>query len=115
MEDLYDAGKFRAIGVANFRPDRIMDLMLHNKVVPAVNQIEVNPFLQLAETQQSLKANRVQPEAWAPFAEGRNHDFENATLRAVTTKYKKSVAQVILRCCRSAASWSCPCRFAKNA
>src|SRR5690349_10373009 len=97
MEDLYSAGKVRAIGVANFHPDRIMDLMLHNKVTPAVNQIEVNPFLQQRETQQFLQANKVQPEAWAPFAEGRNHVFENPTLRAVATKHKKSVAQVIIR------------------
>jgi diketogulonate reductase-like aldo/keto reductase len=97
MEDLYAAGKVRAIGVANFQPDRIMDLMLHNKVIPAVNQIEVNPFLQQGETQQFLRANTVQPEAWAPFAEGRNHIFENPTLRAVATKHDRSVAQVILR------------------
>lgn len=97
MEALHAAGKVRAIGVANFHPDRIMDLMLHNKVTPAVNQIEVNPFLQQHETEQFLQANRVQPEAWAPFAEGRNHIFENPTLRAVATRHKKSVAQVILR------------------
>src|SRR5690349_9741104 len=97
MEDLYSAGKVKAIGVANFHPDRIMDLMLHNKVAPAVNQIEVNPFFQQRETQQFLQANGIQTEAWAPFAEGRNHVFENPTLRAVATKHKKSVAQVILR------------------
>jgi len=97
MEDLYRAGKAKAIGVANFHSDRLMDLMLHNKVAPAVNQIEVNPFLQQAETQQFLQANGIQPEAWAPFAEGRNQIFENPTLRAVATKHKKSVAQVILR------------------
>jgi 2,5-diketo-D-gluconate reductase A len=97
MEDLYSAGKIRAIGVANFHPDRIMDLIVHNKVIPAVNQIEVNPFLQQQGTQQFLQANRVQPEAWAPFAEGRNQIFENPTLRTVATKHKKSVAQVILR------------------
>jgi len=97
MEDLYTAGKISAIGVANFHPDRIMDLMLHNKVTPAVNQIEVNPFLQQHETQEFLQANKVQPEAWAPFAEGRNHIFENPTLRSVAARHKKSVAQVILR------------------
>ena len=97
MEELYAAGKARAIGVANFHPDRLMDLMLHNKMKPAVNQIEVNPFLQQRETQQFLQANEVQTEAWAPFAEGRNHIFENPTLRAVATRHKKSVAQVILR------------------
>jgi 2,5-diketo-D-gluconate reductase A len=97
MQDLYSAGKVKAIGVANFQPDRIMDLMLYNKVTPAVDQIEVNPFLQQSEAQQFLRANKVQPEAWAPFAEGRNHIFENPTLRAVATKHQKSVAQVILR------------------
>jgi 2,5-diketo-D-gluconate reductase A len=94
MEDLYREGKVRATCVANFHPDRIMDLMLHNNVIPAVNQIEVNPFLQQHETQQFLQANRIQPEAWA---EGRNHIFENPTLRAVATRHKKSIAQVILR------------------
>jgi diketogulonate reductase-like aldo/keto reductase len=97
MEELYRAGKVRAIGVANFQPDRIMDLMVHNTVTPAVNQIEVNPFLQQSEAEQVLKANHVQPEAWAPFAEGRNQIFENPTLRSIATKHQKSVAQVILR------------------
>ena len=97
MEVLLSAGKVRAIGVANFHPDRLMDLMLHNKVKPAVNQIEVNPFLQQRETQQFLQTNDVQTEAWAPFAEGRNHIFENPVLRAVATRHKRSVAQVILR------------------
>jgi len=97
MEELYRAGRIRAIGVANFHPDRIIDLILHNEVIPAVNQIEMNPFLQQVETQQFLEAHKVQPEAWAPFAEGRNHIFENPTLRAVATKHGKSVAQVILR------------------
>ena len=97
MEELYAAGKVKAIGVANFQPDRIMDLMLHNTVKPAVNQIEVNPFLQQRETQQFLEANQVQTEAWAPFAEGRNHIFENPALRAVAARHKRSVAQVIRR------------------
>ena len=97
MEELYGAGKVRAIGVANFHPDRLMDLMVHNKVKPAVNQIEVNPFLQQRETQQFLQAHEVQTEAWAPFAEGRNHIFENPTLEAVATRHNRSVAQVILR------------------
>jgi diketogulonate reductase-like aldo/keto reductase len=97
LEDLYSAGKVRAIGVANFHPDRLMDLIIHNTVIPAINQIEVNPFLQQSDTQQFLHANQVQPEAWAPFAEGRNHIFENRTLQAVASKHNKSVAQVILR------------------
>jgi diketogulonate reductase-like aldo/keto reductase len=74
-----------------------MDLILHNSVTPAVNQIEVNPFLQQRETQKFLEANSVQPEAWAPFAEGRNHIFENPTLQAVAMRHKKTIAQVILR------------------
>jgi diketogulonate reductase-like aldo/keto reductase len=97
MEALYNQGKVRAIGVANFHSDRIMDLMLHNDVTPAVNQIEVNPFLQQNESERFLQANKVQTEAWAPFAEGRNHIFENPVLRAIATKHNKSVAQVILR------------------
>lgn len=97
MEHLYAEGKVKAIGVANFQPDRVMDLMLHNEVAPTVNQIEVNPFLQQHETQTFLQSNGIQPEAWAPFAEGRNHLFENQTLVMLATKYKKSVAQVILR------------------
>ena len=97
MEDLYSAGRVKAIGVANFHPDRIMDLMVHNKVTPAVNQIEVNPFLQQAATQQFLRDNGVQPEAWAPFAEGRNQIFDNPTLQAVAKRRTKTVAQVILR------------------
>jgi 2,5-diketo-D-gluconate reductase A len=74
-----------------------MDLMLHNKVAPTVNQIEINPFLQQRETQQFLQTNKIQPEAWAPFAEGRNQIFENPTLRTIATRHKKSIAQVILR------------------
>ena len=97
MESLYRAGKVRAIGVANFHPDRIMDLTLQSNVAPAVNQIEVNPFLQQHEAQQFLQANGIQTEAWAPFAEGRNQIFENPTLRAVAARHKRTVAQVILR------------------
>ena len=75
MEELYQQGKVRAIGVSNFHPDRIMDLMIHNKITPAINQIEVNPFHQQIEPQKFLQANGVQVEAWAPFAEGRNNIF----------------------------------------
>ncbi len=97
MEELYQKGKVRAIGVSNFQPDRIMDLMIHNKITPAVNQIEVNPFQQQIDTQNFLRDNRVQVEAWAPFAEGKNNIFQNAVLHSIATKHKKSVAQVILR------------------
>ena len=97
MEDLYQEKKIRAIGVANFQPDRIMDLMIHNKIIPAVNQIEINPFHQQIDAQKFLQDNNVQVEAWAPFAEGRNNIFKNELLLSIAAKYKKSVAQVILR------------------
>jgi 2,5-diketo-D-gluconate reductase A len=97
MEELHQQGKVRAIGVSNFQPDRIMDLMIHNKIKPAVNQIEVNPFQQQIETQQFLQDNSVQVEAWAPFAEGRNNIFQNELLLSIAAKHNKSVAQVILR------------------
>jgi len=97
MEELYREGKIRAIGVANFQPDRIMDLIIHNKVVPAVNQIETHPFCQQIETQKFLKENNVQIQSWGPFAEGKNNIFQNELLLSVAGKYKKSVAQVILR------------------
>jgi 2,5-diketo-D-gluconate reductase A len=97
MEGLYQQGKVRAIGVSNFQPDRIMDLMIHNKITPAVNQIEVNPFQQQIDAQKFLQDNNVQVEAWAPFAEGRNNIFQNEFLLSIAAKHKKSVAQVILR------------------
>jgi 2,5-diketo-D-gluconate reductase A len=97
MEELYQQGKVRAIGVSNFLPDRIMDLMIHNKITPAVNQIEVNPFQQQIDTQKFLQDSSVQVEAWAPFAEGKNNIFQNETLLSIAAKHKKSVAQVILR------------------
>ncbi len=97
MEELHQQGKIRAIGVSNFQPDRIMDLMIHNQITPAVNQIEVNPFQQQIETQKFLQDNTVQVEAWAPFAEGRNNIFQNTVLLSIAAKHQKSVAQVILR------------------
>jgi len=97
MEELYQQGKIRAIGVSNFYPDRIMDLMIHNQITPAVNQIEVNPFQQQIDTQKFLQDNGVQVEAWAPFAEGRNNIFQHERLLSIAAKHNKSVAQVILR------------------
>lgn len=97
MEELYQEGKVRAIGVSNFQPDRIMDLMIHNKLAPVVNQIEVNPFQQQVDTQKFLHDNNVQVEAWAPFAEGRNNIFQNEILLSIAAKYNKSVAQIIIR------------------
>jgi 2,5-diketo-D-gluconate reductase A len=97
MEELYQQGKVKAIGVSNFQPDRIMDLMMHNKITPAVNQIEVNPFQQQIDNQKFLQDNSVQVEAWAPFAEGKNNIFQNEILLSIAAKHNKSVAQVILR------------------
>ena len=97
MEKLYRDGRIRAIGVSNFQPDRVMDLIVHNEVVPAVNQIETHPFNQQTETQQFLRANNVQIESWGPFAEGKHNMFENDVLRAIAAKYQKTIAQVILR------------------
>lgn len=97
MEELKDEGKIRAIGVSNFQPDRLIDLILHNKVVPAVNQIETHPFNQQIKAQQFLKENGVQIESWGPFAEGKNNIFSNQVLKTIALKYNKTVAQVILR------------------
>jgi len=97
MEELYREGRIKAIGVSNFYPDRVMDLILHNNVVPAVNQIETHPFCQQIETQEFLQENKVQIESWGPFAEGKNDIFKNELLLSLAGKYKKSVARVILR------------------
>ena len=97
MEELYEEGRIRAIGVSNFQSDRIMDLILPNTVVPAINQIETHPFNQQIETQQFLRENGVQTQAWGPFAEGRNDLFQNELLVPIAKKYPKSVAQVVLR------------------
>ena len=97
MEELYKAGKIKAIGVSNFQPDRVMDMITFNEVPPAINQIETHPFNQQIETQQFLIENGVQIESWGPFAEGRNNLFQNELLLAIAAKYKRSVAQVVLR------------------
>jgi 2,5-diketo-D-gluconate reductase A len=97
MEELYREGRTRAIGVSNFQPDRLMDLILHNRVVPAVNQIETHPFNQQIETQRFLQENKVQIESWGPFAEGKHNIFDNEVLRSIADKYQKTVAQIILR------------------
>lgn len=96
MEELYHEGKIRAIGLSNFQMDRLVDLMIHNEVVPAVNQVETNPFCQQIESAKLMKENGVQIESWAPFAEGRNNIFQNEVLVSLAEKYGKSVAQVIL-------------------
>jgi diketogulonate reductase-like aldo/keto reductase len=97
MEEFYKEGKVRAIGVSNFHPDRLMDLIVHNEIVPAVNQVETHPFHQQNETQQFLQDNNVQIESWGPFAEGKNNLFHNELLASIGKKYNKSIAQVVLR------------------
>lgn len=97
MEELYREGRIRAIGVSNFQPDRVMDLIVHNEVVPAVDQIETHPFNQQIETQKFLQENNIQIESWGPFAEGKHNIFQNELLLSIAGKYRKTVAQVILR------------------
>jgi 2,5-diketo-D-gluconate reductase A len=97
MEELHKEGKIRAIGVSNFHPDRLADLIAFNKVVPAVNQVEVNPFNQQLHAVPWMLSRGIQPEAWAPFAEGRNNLFHDPLLSEIGNKYGKSVGQVVLR------------------
>jgi diketogulonate reductase-like aldo/keto reductase len=97
LQELYEEGKVRAIGVSNFHPDRLIDLIIHNEMVPAVNQVETHPFHQQVETQKFLQENNVQIESWGPFAEGKNNLFKNELLSSIGKKYNKSVAQVVLR------------------
>jgi len=97
MQELYKDGKVKAIGVSNFHPDRIMDLVSNTGFAPAVNQIETHPFHQQNETQKFLQENNIQIESWGPFAEGKNEIFTNGVLAAIAQKYNKSTAQVILR------------------
>lgn len=97
MEELYREGKVRAIGVSNFQPDRLIDLMIHNEIVPAVNQVETHPFNQQIENANFMKENQVQIESWGPFAEGKNNLFQNKVLVSIAEKVNKSVAQVVLR------------------
>ena len=97
MEEACKAGKLRAIGVSNFEPDRLMDIVAFNEIPPAVNQIEVNPFHQQADSATFMRDNGVQAEAWAPFAEGRNNLFQNERLLGIGARHGKSVGQVVLR------------------
>ena len=97
MEEAHHAGKLRAIGLSNFQPDRLMDIKAFNQVTPAVNQIEVNPFHQQAESVDFTRELGVQAEAWAPFAEGKNGLFQNEALAAIGARHGKSVGQVVLR------------------
>lgn len=97
MKELYEAGKVRAIGVSNFQPDCVIDLMMFNKTPPAINQVETHPFYQQADNQLFLQENNIQIESWGPFVEGKNDIFKNKLLVALTKKYNQSVAQIILR------------------
>ena len=97
MQGLLADGRTRAIGVSNFHPDRLLDLIEHNEVTPAVNQIETHPFFQRADYQPQMAEWGVQIESWGPFAEGRNNLFTDATLTAIGEGHDKSVAQVVLR------------------
>lgn len=97
MEELYEEGKVRAIGVSNFNTDQIQNLLQQHRVIPAVNQVETHPFSQKTEMQKALKTHGIQLESWAPFAQGKNNLFTNNLLKALSGKYNKSVAQVVLR------------------
>src|SRR5215218_3737292 len=97
MQDLYKQGLVKAIGVANFYPDRLVDLIDHNDITPAVNQVETHPFFQRQDDQQLMGERGVQLESWGPFAEGRNNLFSDPTLSQIGATYGKSVAQVVLR------------------
>lgn len=96
MQEIYMEGKIRAIGVSNFYPDRLIDLVAHNEIVPAVNQVEVNPFFQRGKDQKIMQDKGIQIESWGPFAEGRNNLFQNEVLSAIGAQYGKSIAQVVL-------------------
>lgn len=97
IEKLYKEGRIRAIGVTSFSDERLQDLVLHNEIKPAVNQIETHPFFQQQTANVFLKREGIQHEAWAPFAEGKNDLFDNPVLKAIAEKHGKTVAAVILR------------------
>ncbi len=97
LEDLYSEGKLRAIGISNFYPDRLVDIASFSRIKPMVNQIEVHPHHQQAESKKWHDKYGIQMEAWAPFGEGRNGMFELPALQAIGNQYGKTVAQVILR------------------
>ena len=97
LEDLYEAGKVRAIGISNFYPDRMVDIASFARIRPMVNQVEVHPFHQQAEAKEWLDKYGIQMEAWAPFGEGRGGLFENPVLTRIGAKYGKTPAQVMLR------------------
>ena len=97
MEELYKEGKVRSIGVSNFNLNQIQNLLKQHRVIPVVNQVETHPFSQRTEMQKALKSQGIQLESWAPFAQGKNNLFNNELLKAISDKYNKSIAQVVLR------------------
>ncbi|MFE6826281.1 aldo/keto reductase [Streptomyces sp. NPDC057690] len=97
MEELNRQGRARAIGVSNFYPDRLLDLIINNEVTPAVNQIETHPFFQRADYQELMREQGVRHQAWGGFAEGRNDLFTNPVLSEIAQRHGKSVGQVVLR------------------
>jgi len=97
LEDLYDEGKIKAIGISNFYPDRMVDLASFTRIKPMINQIEIHPYHQQVFSKEWHDKYGVQLEAWAPFGEGRKNMFEFSELKEIGDKYGKTVAQVILR------------------
>lgn len=97
MEELYEKGRIKAIGVCNFYPERLADLCVNAKIKPMVNQVELHPFFAQNAALENMKEFGVVPEAWGPLAEGKHGIFENEKLKTIAVKYKKSVAQVVLR------------------
>lgn len=97
MEELYEAGKIRAIGVCNFYPERLSDLCVNARIAPMVNQMELHPFFQQQDTLENMRECGVLPEAWGPLAEGRHDIFNNENLTAIAEKHNKTIAQIVLR------------------
>ena len=97
LEELYEAGKIKAIGVSNFTAAKLVDFILNNRIAPMVNQIEIHPFNQQVEAIKIMQEYKVQPEGWAPFAEGRQNLFTNEILAGIAKQYGKTVGQVVLR------------------
>jgi 2,5-diketo-D-gluconate reductase A len=97
LEDLYDEGKLRAIGVSNFYPDRLVDIASFTKIPPMVNQVETHIFNQQKTAKDYMEKYGVQIEAWAPFGEGRGGTFDNPVIAEIAAKYGKTTAQVMLR------------------
>ncbi|HEX9018414.1 MAG TPA: aldo/keto reductase [Anaerolineaceae bacterium] len=97
LEELYQQGKVKAIGISNFTSARLVDFTLNNKIAPMVNQIEIHPFNQQVEAIKVMREYKVQPEGWAPFAEGKQNLFTHETLTQIASRHGKTVGQVVLR------------------